>query len=195
MIAAALTQEGRHPRFERVFAAVTSVIGTVPDFLMATILAYIFAVQLRLLPVAGSGSFKTLILPALAVGLHSTATLARIVRVETLNVMAQGYIRTARSDRLPSWMIYIRHALPNAMATALTIGGLIFASVLGSAVVVEIVFARPGLGTALVHAVVQKDYPVIQGITLVLGIAVVLINTIVDVLLAILDPRSLQRQS
>ena len=195
IIAAALTQEGRHPRFERVFTAVTSVVGTVPDFLMATILVYFFAVRFNLLPVAGAGSLKTLILPALAIGLHSIANLARIVRVETLNVMAQGYVRTARSDRLPAWIIYTRHVLPNALIAALTIGGLIFASVLGSAVVVEIVFARPGLGSALVTAVIAKDYPTIQGITLVLGIAVVTVNMIVDILLALIDPRSLARQA
>jgi peptide/nickel transport system permease protein len=195
MIAAALTREGRHRRFELGFTAVTSVVGTVPDYLMGTILAFLFAVQFRLLPVAGAGSFKTLILPALAVGLHSTATLARIVRVETLNVMQQLYIRTARSDRLPAWIIYGRHALPNALTAALTIGGLIFASVLGGTVVVENVFARPGLGTALVHAVIVKDYPIIQGITLVLGITVVTINMLVDVVLALLDPRSLARHA
>ena len=195
MIAAAFTREGRHRRFELGFTAVTSVVGTIPDYLMGTVLAFFFAVQFRLLPVAGSESFDALILPALAVGLHSIATLARIVRVETLNVMQQPYIRTARSDRLPAWLIYGRHALPNALTAALTIGGLIFASVLGGTVVVENVFARPGLGTALVHAVIVKDYPTIQGITLVLGVGVVAINMVVDIVLALLDPRSLTRHA
>lgn len=193
ILAAALTREGRFPRLEVGFVGITSVLGSIPDYLMATFLAFFFAVQFRLLPVAGSGSFSTLVLPALAVSIHSTATLSRIVRVETLNVLAQDYIRTARSKRLPSAVIYLRHALPNILTAALTVSGLIFASIVGGAVIVENVFARPGLGSALVDAVLRKEYAVIQGITLLLGLTVVLVNMIIDILLGIIDPRSLAR--
>jgi peptide/nickel transport system permease protein len=195
MLAAALTNEGRHRRLEVVFTGTTSVLGAVPEYLMATILAFLFAVELRLLPVAGSGSLSTLVLPALAVSVHGTATLSRIVRVETLNVLAQDYIRTARSDRLPWWTVYMRHALPNVLTAALALAGLIFASVLGGAIVVENVFARAGLGTSIVNAVIAKDYPTVQGITLVFGIAIVTINTLIDIAIALLDPRSLARHA
>jgi peptide/nickel transport system permease protein len=136
-----------------------------------------------------------LILPALAVSLSPVAALARIVRVETLTVLSQDYIRTARSKRLPGRVILFRHALPNVATAALTIGGLVFAGIIGGAVVVENVFNRPGLGSALVQAVINRQYPTVQGITLVLGLAVVVINTAVDILLGLIDPRSLTRES
>jgi peptide/nickel transport system permease protein len=194
MLAGALTREGRHPRGEVAYTAVSSVFGALPEYLAGTFLAFIFAVWLRLLPVAGADGFQSLILPAVAVSLRSVAILSRIVRVETLNVLAQDYMRTARSKRLPARLIYLRHALPNVVTAALTVGGILFAQLIGGAVVVENVFARPGLGTSLVIAVLNRDYPVIQGIVLVLGITVVSINAIVDVLLGIVDPRSLSKQ-
>jgi peptide/nickel transport system permease protein len=195
LIAGALTREGRHRRLELGFTSITSVLAAIPDYLTATLLAFFFAVQFRLLPVAGSGSLKTLILPALAVSLGPTMSLARLVRLEALNVLAQDYVRTARSQRLPTMTIYLRHALPNVVTAALTVGGILFAHIIGGAVIVENVFARPGLGTALVNAVIAKQYVVVQGITLMLGLFVVVVNTSVDVLLAILDPRSLTRKS
>jgi peptide/nickel transport system permease protein len=194
MLAGALTRENRHRRLELLFTGATSVLGAIPDYLTGTILAFIFAVEFRLLPVAGSGGLKTLIMPALAVSLASIATLSRIVRVETLNVLAQDYIRTARSKRLPWRLVFFRHALPNVVTAALTVGGIIFASIVGGAVIVENVFARQGLGTALVQAVTTKDYQVVQGITLVLGVTVVVVNAIVDIVLAIVDPRTLTKQ-
>jgi peptide/nickel transport system permease protein len=193
--AAALTRDGRHPRLEVLFTGLTSVFGAIPDFLSATILAFVFAVELRLLPVAAAGGLKGLILPAVAVSLAPAMTLSRIVRVETLNVLAQDYIRTARSSRLPARVIYGRHVLPNALTAALTIGGLLITGIIGGAVIVEVVFARPGLGSALVQAVTDKDYPTIQGIVLVLAFTVVVVNTLIDLLLSALDPRSLTRQS
>jgi len=194
MLAGAFTREGRHPHGEVAFTAVTSVMGALPEYLMATFLAFLFAVEIRLLPVAGAEGPQSLVLPALAVSLRPIAVLLRIVRVETLNVLAQDYIRTARSKRLPARLIYLRHTLPNVVTAALTVGGILFAALIGSAVVVETVFARPGLGTSLVNAVLARDYPVIQGDVLVLGVTVVVVNAIVDILLAAVDPRSLTRK-
>lgn len=195
MLAAATTRDGRHRRLEVGFTAATSVVGSLPEYLVGTFLAFIFAVLLKLLPVAGSEGWQSIILPALAVSLRPAAILARLVRVETLNVLATDYMTTARSKRLPARLLYLRHALPNVVTAALTIGGILFAALIGGAVVVENVFARAGLGTALVQAVIQRDYPVIQGIILVLGVTVVTINAIVDLLLAIVDPRSLSRRA
>jgi len=191
--AAALTREGRHRRGELIFGAVTSVLGAVPEYLAATFLVFIFALKLAWLPVAGSDDWNSIVLPALAVAITPTAHLSRIVRVTTLNVLAQDYIRTARSKQLPRRLLYVRHVLPNVLTAALTIGGLIFASLIGGAVIVENVFAWPGLGTAVVQAVISRDFLVVQAAVLLLGAAVVLVNTIVDLALGALDPRSLVR--
>ena len=195
MLAAHLTRDGRHRRAEVGFTAVTSVVGSLPEYLAATFLAFVFAVWLRLLPVAGTEGWQSLVLPTLAISARPVAILTRIVRVETLNVLTQDYIRTARSKRLPERLIYLRHTLPNVVTAALTIGGVLFAAIVGGAVIIENVFARAGLGTALVNAVLSRDYPVIQGVILVLGVTVVVANTIVDILLGVLDPRSLTREA
>ena len=195
MLAAHLTRDGRHKRGEVGFTAVTSVVGSLPEYLAATFLAFVFAVWLRLLPVAGTEGWQSLVLPTLAISARPVAILTRIVRVETLNVLTQDYIRTARSKRIPERLIYLRHTLPNVITAALTIGGVLFAAIVGGGVIIENVFARAGLGTALVNGVLSRDYPVIQGIILVLGVTVVVANTIVDVLLATLDPRSLTRDA
>jgi peptide/nickel transport system permease protein len=195
MLAGAFTREGRHRRGEVGFTAVTSIVGSLPEYLAATFLAFIFAVWLRILPVAGTEGWQSLVLPTLAISARPMAILARIVRVETLNVLAQDYIRTARSKRLPERLIYARHVLPNVVTAALTIGGILFAAIVGGGVIIENVFSRAGLGTALVSAVLSRDYPVIQGVILVLGITVVVVNAIVDILLGVLDPRSLARQA
>jgi peptide/nickel transport system permease protein len=195
MLAGALTREGRHRKGEIAFAGVTSVLGSIPEFLLGTFLAFFFAVWLRLLPVAGDTGWQSLVLPSLAISLRSIAVLSRIIRLETLNTLGSDYIRTARSKRLPTRLIYVRHALPNIATAALTIGGLLFAGVVGGAVIVESVFNRPGLGTTLVSAIGTRDYPVVQGLVLVLGSTLVLVNALVDLLLALIDPRSIARQA
>src|SRR5207245_355567 len=109
-------------------------LGSLPEFLAATFLAFVFAVWLRILPVAGANSAQALVLPALAVSIRSTAILTRIVRVETLNTLASDFIRTARGKRIPDRIIYSRHTLPNVVTAALTVGGLLFAGIIGGAV-------------------------------------------------------------
>ena len=195
MLVGALTSEGRSRRIDVGFQGITQFLATLPDFLLATILAYLFAVKMAWLPVAGDEGWQSLVLPVLALVAGSIAGLARFVRVETLNVLAQDYVRTARSKRLPARIIYIRHVLPNVLTAALTIGGLLFAGLIGGAVIVENVFNRPGLGTVLTSALAGRDYPLIQGITLMLAGLVVVSNAVVDFLLAIIDKRSLARQS
>jgi peptide/nickel transport system permease protein len=193
MAAGSLTRDGRHRVGEFTFAGATSVVGSLPEFLMATLLVLVFAVRWRIFPVAGGSDLKGLILPVAAVSLRPVALLLRIVRVETLNVLATDYMRTARWKRLPYRRTMFRHALPHVLTAALSVGGLLFAGLVGGAVVVENVFARPGLGTALVNAVIARDYPVVQGITFVLGAVVVLVTVSVDVVTALIDPRSVVR--
>ena len=127
---------------------VTGVLGSVPGYVAATVLALLFAVTWQLLPVAGNSPADAVILPALSIALPQSALLARIVRVETLNVLAQNYVRSARSKRLGAGTIYLRYVLPNVMTAALTLGGTIFTQSIGSAIIVENVFAWTGLGAA-----------------------------------------------
>lgn len=185
-----LTQGNRRRRLEFGFTSVTSLVGSIPDYLLATVLTFVFAITLGVLPIAATAGWKSMIMPVAALGIPSAAILSRLVRVETLNVLSQDYIRTARSQRLPAVRVYLRHVLPNVLTASLTIGGILFAGLIGGAVVVENVYARPGLGSVLVRSVLLRDYPVIQVVILLLGVVVVLVNTVVDILLGIVDPRS-----
>jgi peptide/nickel transport system permease protein len=190
-----LTYHGRNPMLLAGFRFVASTLNVVPEYLYGVGLVFIFAVSFKLLPVAGSSGWQSLILPAVAISLGPMAGLSRIVRVQTEDVLAQEYIQSARSKRLPTMRIYLRHALPNLLTATLTIGGLLLGVLVASTVVVENVFARPGLGSTVVTAITQRDYPVAQGVMLVLGGAVLLVNLTVDVVLSLLDPRSLIRDS
>jgi len=173
-----------------MFAGTSVVLGSIPDFLIGVGLVYVFAVTLQWLPVAGNDTASAYLLPVVALALGTSAILARIVRVETLAVLDTDYIRTARAKRLPALRINLVHALPNAVTATLTVGGLLLSSLIAGTVLVENVFAWPGLGSTIVSSIVSKDYPVVQGIVLVYGVLVLVINTLVDVAIAVLDPRS-----
>jgi peptide/nickel transport system permease protein len=192
---AVLTQGGRRRGTELGFTAVTGVFAVVPEFLVAVGLVVVFAVGLKLLPVAGRAGPVSYVLPVLALAAGPTAALARIVRVEALTVLATDYMRTARAKRLPPRLLYLRHALPNLLTSALTIGGLLLTGLIAGSVLVETVFAWPGLGATIVQSILAKDYPLVQGIVLVYGTAVLLVNLLVDVVLGMLDPRSTIRES
>lgn len=187
---AVATRRGRRRRTELAFASTSVVLGSIPDFLLGVALACVFAVNLRWFPVAGRAGASSYVLPVLALAIGPAAVLARIVRVEMLAVLDTDYIRTARAKRLPTLRIYLRHALPNAVTATLTLAGMLLASLVAGTVLVENVFAWPGLGSTIVQSIVGKDYPVVQGTVLVYGLGVLLINTLVDVALALLDPRS-----
>jgi peptide/nickel transport system permease protein len=191
MLAAALTKDGRNRGGEVAFTTVSSVAGSIPEFLTATFLVLVFAVGLKLLPVAGNNGVSSLVLPVIALSIRPIAVLIRIVRVETLNALHQDYIRTASSKQLPRRIIYLRHILPNVLTAALTIGGVLFTSLIAGAVVIENVFGRSGVGTLLVQSIQSRDYPVIQGIMLFLGVTVVIVNILVDLVLGTIDRRTL----
>lgn len=183
------TQNGRR-RIESLFSAASGALVSFPSYLTATFLVFLFAVTWPLFPVAGAIGVESLVLPAIALALSPTMVVARIVRVRTAEVAEQPYIRTARSKRLSETRIYVRHVLPNTLPAALAICGVLFASILGGAVIVETVFARPGLGSALVSSVIVGDYPVVQGVTIVFGVAIVLVNLVVDLLIPVVDPQT-----
>ncbi|UYM06899.1 ABC transporter permease [Solicola gregarius] len=192
---AVLTRGGRRRGGELGFAAVCVILAAIPEFLLAVALVYVFAVNLAWFPVAGDDGPASFVLPVVALALGPAAVMARIVRVETLSVLGNDFIRTARAKRLRPRLIYTRHALPNALTATLTLAGLLLTSMVAGTVLVENIFAWPGLGTMIVQSILQKDYPLVQGIVLVYGAGVLLVNLIVDIVLGLLDPRSTIRES
>lgn len=192
---AVLTRGGRRRGGELAFAAASVVIATIPEFLLAVALVYVCAVNLGWFPVAGADGPVSFVLPVLALALGPAAVLARIVRVETLSVLGNDFVRTARAKRLPPRLIYTRHALPNALTATLTVAGLILTTMVAGTILVENIFAWPGLGSMIVQSILQKDYPMVQGIVLVYGAGVLLVNLIVDIVLGVLDPRSTIREA
>jgi len=189
-----LTRRGHGRRTELAFTTTSVVVATIPDFLVGIGLVYVFGVQLDWLPVAGNETPSAYLLPVLALAVGPAAILARIVRVEMVGVLEADFVRTARAKRLPPRRVYLSHALPNAVTAALTLCGLLLSAMVAGTVLVENVFAWPGLGTTIVSSILTKDYPVVQAIVLVYGLGVLVTNTVVDVALALLDPRSMIRE-
>ncbi|HEU5100578.1 MAG TPA: ABC transporter permease [Roseiflexaceae bacterium] len=167
-----------------------SLVGlALPSFWLGLLLIEWFAVRLHWLPVAGSGDAAHLVLPALTLALVEAAVLAHIARASLLEVLGQEYIRTAHAKGLQPRVVVVRHALRNALLPIMTVVGLQFGGLLGGALIVENIFAWPGLGQLAARAITQRDYPVIQGIVLLVATSYVLVNTIVDLLYAMVDPR------
>jgi ABC-type dipeptide/oligopeptide/nickel transport system permease component len=153
-------------------------------------LLLIFSLHLGWLPAVGPPmQLKALILPAIALGFRSSATIARLVRSSLVETVNEDYVRTARAKGLKERTVITRHALRNALIPAVTIIGLQFGNMLAGAVVIETVFARPGIGKLAVTAVIQKDFPLIQGVILFTAFIYVFANFLVDISYAWIDPR------
>lgn len=161
---------------------------SLPSFWIAMILIQVFATQLGWVPVLGSG-LSALVLPSISLGLFIAGGLARLIRNSIIDAMSQDYIRTARAKGLSGFKVVAKHAMRNAMIPPLTLLGIQFAVLIGGAVVTETVFARPGIGRLLVLAVLEKDFPVVQGVVVVTTAAYVLINVVIDIAYGIIDPR------
>jgi peptide/nickel transport system permease protein len=169
----------------------------IPGFWLALILIYAFAVNLRWLPAAGYASvfvdpwaaLRYMVLPAVSLGFNQSALIARIARSCMLEVLQQDYIRTARAKGLSQRLVVWVHAFRNAMVPVVTVVGITMAILIGGAVVTEIVFNIPGLGRLIISAILRRDYPVVQGVVLVTAATYVLINLVVDVVYAFIDPR------
>jgi len=175
-----------------------AVLGfSVPVFVVGYVFAYIFALKLEWLPVQGYTPFadgflpwlRNLILPALALGFVYVALIARITRATMLEVLQQDYIRTARSKGVSHRNVLFLHALKNAAVPVITVIGVGIALLIGGAVVTESVFAIPGLGRLTVDAILQRDYPVIQGVILMFSFVYVLVNLLIDLAYTLVDPR------
>ena len=179
-------------------AMVFALLGvSVPNFFLGILLVLAFAVGLGWLPSQGYASLvmqpvqalQYLLLPALTLGLAMAGVVTRMVRSSVLEAIGQDYVRTARAKGLSERGVVWKHALKNALIPTVTVVGLQFGTLLGGAVVVEQVFSWPGIGWLVVQSIFARDYPVVQGVTLVVGVLFVVINTTVDVLYSVLDPR------
>jgi ABC-type dipeptide/oligopeptide/nickel transport system permease component len=162
---------------------------SMPVFWLGLMLIFFFSVQLQWFPPMGQGGLDRLVLPAFALGLLSSATLARLVRSSMLEVMSEDYVRTARAKGLRERGVVVRHALRNALIPAITVLGLQFGALLSGAVLTETIFARVGLGRMYVESILNKDITMVQGLTLMIAIFMMVTNILVDLSYAVLDPR------
>lgn len=185
-ICAAMRKGGRLDQIIMGFAVTGYAL---PSFVLGLVLMYIFAVWLRLLPSSGSDDPQHLILPALTYALGGAAGLARFTRAAFLDVLSRPFIRAVRVAGLPQRQILISHALPNTAGPLLTVLGFSAGSLVGHAVVVETVFAWPGLGQGLIEAVTSRDLAVVQAMILLFACFMITANAAVDILTALIDPR------
>jgi peptide/nickel transport system permease protein len=160
-----------------------------PSFWTGLMLVLVFSVTLQWLPISGSETPRHLVLPALTLGFYLTGRLTRLIRSGMLEVLGKEYIRTARAKGLFENVVVWKHALRNAAIPVVTYIGLIFADLLGGAMVIETVFAWPGVGRLVINAVLQRDFPLVQGVVLFSAAIFVFVNLLVDIIYTILDPR------
>ena len=170
-------------------AMILAIVGvSMPHFWLGLLLLFFFSLQLQWLPVAGA-DWRSLILPALTLGLANAAVLARLTRSAMIDIFDQDYVRTANAKGLPKTLVLYRHALRSGLVPIVSMMGLQFAYMMGGAIVVENVFAWNGVGRLAIEAVFARDYPMIQGFILFFATVVVMVSVIIDVLYAVLDPR------
>lgn len=171
-------------------AMVVALLGvSTPVFYLGLILLFLFSFHFHLFPATGVGSWENLVLPALTVGFASAAYIARLVRSSMLETLRQDYVTTARAKGLNERIVIASHALKNALIPMVTYFGIQLAGLLTGAVVTEQVFSRPGLGRVAITAIGNRDFPLIQGTVLVTAIVYVLVNLVVDLSYAVIDPR------
>lgn len=181
----------RHNTWTDTITMLLSMLGvSMPTFWLGLILLLVFASQLRWVPITGQGGLVRLILPTLTLGLILAAPLARLTRSALLDVLSQDYVRTARAKGLSEPGVVLVHALRNALIPVITLTGLQFGTLLANAVVVESVFARQGIGLLMVTSIQNRDFPMVQGIVLLMGTSFVAINLVVDLINSWLDPRA-----
>lgn len=179
----------RNTVWDFVVTALAMIGQAAPGFWIGLMLIIVFAVELKLLPVSGSGGLEYIVLPAVTLALQSAARLTRLVRASMLEVLGSDYIRTARAKGMRNYVVLWVHTFRNAMIPVVTMAGLEFAELISGAFITETIFAWPGIGRLAVNAVYQRDFPVVQGVVLVAAAGFVLVNLVVDMLYAAIDPR------
>jgi len=194
----------RHARSaDTVITTCATILGAVPNFWLATLLVLVFSLKLRLLPAGGFTPFlqdparnlTQMILPAVSLGVVSSALLLRIMRASMIEVLSSDYIRTARAKGAPDGTIITRHALRNATIPYLTVGAVEFGFLFGGVVIIEDIFRLPGIGSLVLVGIINRDYPVLIGSALVVTFVVLAVNMLVDIVASLLDPRQVHRKS
>ncbi len=170
--------------------SLVSLLGlSFPNFALGPVLILFFAIKLGILPVSGSGTLAHLVLPAITLGGALAAILTRMVRTAMLEELGQDYIRTARAKGLPERSVVYRHALRNAMIPVITVLGLQFGALLAGTIVTETIFSWPGIGRLTIQAIANRDYYLVQGCILFIGLTYVAVNFLTDMLYSVLNPR------
>ncbi len=189
-IPAGVRSAQRRGRWDDKLLSVVSLFGlSFPNFALGPILILFFAIKLGLLPVSGSGTLAHLVLPAITMGGALAAILTRMVRTSMLAELSQDYIRTARAKGLSERAVVYRHALRNAMLPVLTVLGLQFGALLAGAIVTEKIFSWPGIGRLTIDAIGNRDYYLVEGCILAIGLTYVLVNFVTDLLYSVANPR------
>ncbi len=175
---------------DRVSRAVSFLGVAIPYFFLALVLVLIFSVRLGWLPAIDNGQFSGLILPAISLGWGYAAILTRLVRGRLIEQYRSEYVKSARARGCTEWRVMMRHAFRNSSIPAIATIGLQFGNILTGAAITEVIFGRPGLGSFLATAITNKNIPVVQGAVVVIGIAYVIINLIIDLIVGAVDPRT-----
>ena len=169
---------------------IVALLGlSIPGFWLGLVMILVFSVWLHWLPTSGQGDWRHLIMPALALGWYFAASLLRLTRSSMLEVMGSEYIKLARLKGLPSYAVIAIHAFKNALIPVLTLAGVNLVVMINAAVIIEVIFAWPGIGRLLYEGIFQRDFPLVQGVVMEAGIMIVVINLIIDILYAYIDPR------
>jgi ABC-type dipeptide/oligopeptide/nickel transport system permease component len=169
---------------------VVALLGlSIPGFWLGLVLILVFSVWLNWLPTSGQGGWRNLIMPAVALGWYFAASLLRLTRSSMLEVLRSEYIKLARLKGLPGYVVIAVHAFKNALIPVLTLAGINLVIMLNAAVIIEVIFAWPGIGRLLFEGIFQRDFPLVQGIVMEAGIMIVVINLLIDILYASIDPR------
>lgn len=184
---------GRKSFLARLSALYEYLALALPPFLMGLLLLLLFSVTLRALPMFGASTPRHFILPSLSLALGNAAVLSRVTKAAIVEEMEKGYVVTARSLGLPKGRILFGEVLRNALTPLITIAGLQVGYLLGGAIIVEELFSLPGVGSLLVGAILNRDFPVVQGCVMLVAVAFVLANSLADLLYAVADPRSRNR--
>ncbi len=189
-IPAGVRSARRRNRWDDRAISFTSLLGlSFPNFALGPMLILFFAIKLGFLPVSGSGTLAHLVLPAITMGGALAAILTRMVRTAMLEELGQDYIRTARAKGLPEHIVVYRHALRNAMIPVLTVIGLQFGALLAGAIVTETIFSWPGIGRLTITAINNRDYYLVEGCILAIGLTYVAVNFFTDLLYSVFNPR------
>jgi peptide/nickel transport system permease protein len=162
---------------------------SIPGFWLGLVLILVFSVWLRWLPTSGTGDWRHLIMPAIALGWYFSASLLRLTRSSMLEVMRSEYIKLARLKGLPETVVIAMHAFKNALIPVFTLAGVNLVVMVNAAVIIEVIFAWPGIGRLLYEGIFQRDFPLVQGVVVMAGFMIIGVNLIVDILYAFIDPR------